>query len=216
MFPFFADRDMGHERFEEVQQAIQTTTNSVHKHLTGSQYQLHAAALWTTALIHIAFTVYTLEGVKSQIDNQTALNNVLWAELKEQAMAIKDEQAKLIVDGQTTLTEELQRELKQHSATMRDEQAALVKELQAELKGQAYVLKEERESLRQSQGAEVVINGLQEELKEHTLLIKQQAAMMEELQAAMRTQTEMVIEQQRLLKETWWGHECAGEQLIDV
>ena len=60
MFPFFADRDMGHEQFGEVQHAIQTT---VHKHLTGSQY-LHFELY---NLIYNAFNIlYTLEGVKSQ------------------------------------------------------------------------------------------------------------------------------------------------------
>ena len=119
--------------------------------------------------------------MQDQLDKQTVISKTLI----EQADARREEHTRLVQEEQGIETR-----LPQHSRYMTDIREDMLSRIQTELKGQF-------------KDNSVVISELQKEVKEQSTVIKQQAAVMEKLQAAVVRQTEMFSEQQRLMKESW-------------
>ena len=106
--------------------------------------------------------------------------------LINQVALIKEEQSQSIV--QEEIVKDMESKLTQYYSSMTDMHEAMMRKMQNDLRNQL------REDL------SLVIS---KELQEQAAVIKQQAAIMNDLQADLVRQTEMAREQQRLLKDEW-------------
>ena len=120
------------------------------------------------------------KGVMAQIDDQKTL--------MKQVATIKEEQAQSM---QEELAKNMESKLTQYYSSVSDMHEAMMRRTQNEV----------REQLREDISMEISM--LQKELRGQAAVIKQQAAIMKDLQAAVVRQAEMAREQQRLLKEEW-------------
>ena len=125
----------------------------------------------------IIFTLF--KGVMTQIEDHNEL-------LINQVALIKEEQSQSIV--QEEIVKDMESKLTQYYSSMTDMHEAMMRKIQNDLRNQL------REDL------SLVIS---KELQEQAAVIKQQAAIMNDLQADLVRQTEMAREQQRLLKDEW-------------
>ena len=125
----------------------------------------------------IIFTLF--KGVMTQIEDHNEL-------LINQVALIKEEQSQSIV--QEEIVKDMESKLTQYYSSMTDMHEAMMRKMQNDLRNQL------REDL------SLVIS---KELQEQAAVIKQQAAIMNDLQADLVRQTEMAREQQRLLKDEW-------------
>ena len=119
------------------------------------------------------------KGVMTQIEDHNEL-------LMNQVALIKEEQSQSIM--QEEIVKDMESKLTQYYSSMTDMHEAMMRKMQNDLRNQL------REDL------SLVIS---KELQEQAAVIKQQAAIMNDLQADLVRQTEMAREQQRLLKDEW-------------
>ena len=119
------------------------------------------------------------KGVMTQIEDHNEL-------LMNHVALIKEEQSQSIM--QEEIVKDMESKLTQYYSSMTDMHEAMMRKMQNDLRNQL------REDL------SLVIS---KELQEQAAVIKQQAAIMNDLQADLVRQTEMAREQQRLLKDEW-------------
>ena len=119
------------------------------------------------------------KGVMTQIEDHNEL-------LMNQVTLIKEEQSQSIM--QEEIIKDMESKLTQYYSSMTDMHETMMRKLRNDLRNQL------REDL------SLVIS---KELQEQAAVIKQQAAIMNDLQADLVRQTEMAREQQRLLKDEW-------------
>ena len=119
------------------------------------------------------------KGVMTQIEDHNEL-------LMNHVALIKEEQSQSIM--QEEIVKDMESKLTQYYSSMTDMHETMMRKMRNDLRNQL------REDL------SLVIS---KELQEQAAVIKQQAAIMNDLQADLVRQTEMAREQQRLLKDEW-------------